>query len=184
MAPNDSVARRNILKRFAALGVVAAAPSFSNAANVNRGAGDIRKISMRNDRTGELLDMVYWVEGKYIPEALQATNYFFRDWRQNAVKNIDPREIDIIAATHGTLRTDEPFLLISGYRTARTNSRLRGAARNSYHVRGQAADLRLRSRSVGQMVRAAHSVNAGGVGTYYRSNFMHVDSGPRRSWRG
>lgn len=176
-------AKRNLLRSFAAAGVIAAAPFYANAANVNRGAGDIRKITMRNDRTGELLDMVYWVEGQYIPEALNAVNYFFRDWRSGAIKNIDPHEVDIIAASHRVLQTNEPFLLISGYRTTKTNRQI-GGARNSYHTRGQAADLRLQSRSVSQMAKAARRINAGGVGTYYRSNFIHMDSGPIRSWRG
>lgn len=177
------LARRNILKCFAALGVVSAAPSFTNAANVNTGAGNIRKVSMRNDRTGELIDMIYYVDGEYIPEALTAVNYFFRDWRRNSTTNIDPHAIDIIAASHKALRTDEPFLLISGYRTPATNRAVHGAS-NSYHIRGQAADLRLRSRSVRDMASAARSANAGGVGTYYRSNFIHMDSGPIRSWNG
>ncbi len=180
---SHTLARRNVLKAFAAMGVVSAAPYYANAANVNTGAGDIRKISMRNDRTGELLDMVYWVDGEYIPESLRAVNYFFRDWRENAVVKIDPHEADIIAASHRVLNTTEPFLLISGYRTPRTNRKIHGA-RKSYHTKGQAADLRLRSRSVKQMARAAHRINAGGVGTYYRSNFVHLDSGPIRSWRG
>ncbi len=180
---SSKLARRNILKAFAAAGVVAAAPIYANAAGVLRGAGDIRKVKMLNDRTGELVDMVYWVDGQYVPEALDAVNYFFRDWRQDSVKKIDAHEIDIIAATHRTLGTNEPFLLLSGYRTPRTNSAVRGA-RNSYHMRGQAADLRLRSRSVKQMAGAAHAISAGGVGTYYRSNFVHVDSGPIRSWNG
>ncbi len=177
------LARRNVLKAFAAMGVVSAAPYYAKAANVNTGAGDIRKISMRNDRTGELLDMVYWVDGQYIPESLRAVNYFFRDWRENAVINVDPHEADIIAAAHRVLNTSEPFLLISGYRTPRTNRIIHGA-KHSYHTKGQAADLRLRSRSVKQMASAARRINAGGVGTYYRSNFIHMDSGPIRSWRG
>ncbi len=177
------LARRNILKAFAATGIVAAAPVYGATPGVIRGAGDIRKVKMLNDRTGELVDMVYWVEGQYIPEAMQAVNYFFRDWRKDAVKSIDPHQVDILAATHRVLGTNEPFLLISGYRTPATNAAVRGA-RNSYHVRGQAADLRLRSRSVKQMAGAARNVRAGGIGTYYRSNFLHLDSGPVRSWNG
>jgi len=49
---------------------------------------------------------------------------------------------------------------------------------------GQAADLRLSSRSVSQMARAAVSCNAGGVGTYSRSNFVHMDCGDVRTWGG
>jgi uncharacterized protein YcbK (DUF882 family) len=64
----------------------------------------------------------------------------------------------------------------------RSNSR--GVAKNSLHMKGQAADLRLKSRSVGQMARAAQACSAGGVGSYSRSNFVHMDCGPVRNWGG
>jgi uncharacterized protein YcbK (DUF882 family) len=51
-------------------------------------------------------------------------------------------------------------------------------------MKGQAADLRLASRSVKQMARAAEACGAGGVGHYYRSNFVHMDCGSVRSWGG
>ncbi len=175
--------RRNILKGFATLGAVAAAPVYANAAGFLRGSGDIRKVLLRNDRTGEIIDLVYWADGRYINESLGEINNFFRDWRENKVAAIDKTEIDVISATHRMLETSEPYLLISGYRSPTTNRRV-GGARNSYHTRGMAADLKLGSRSVTQMARAAQSLGAGGVGRYYRSNFVHMDSGPVRSWRG
>lgn len=181
---NDLRRRRQILSSFLAAGVVTAAPQFANAANYNRGAGNVRKINMSNQRTGEVLDMIYWVDGNYIRGALAETSHFFRDWRQGKVIEIDPHTIDITAALQKMLRTNESFLLLSGYRTRATNSRLRGAARNSYHTKGMAADLRLSSRSVREMSRAALALGSGGVGTYWRSNFVHVDSGPIRSWTG
>ena len=63
-------------------------------------------------------------------------------------------------------------------------NRSSGVARNSLHMKGQAADLRLKSRSVSQMARAAAACNAGGVGKYSRSNFVHMDCGPVRTWGG
>jgi uncharacterized protein YcbK (DUF882 family) len=81
----------------------------------------------------------------------------------------------------------EPYSLLSGYRTLTTNNRIResggGAARNSLHIQGQAADVRLRSRSLRQMARAAESCNSGGVGVYHRSTFVRMDSGPVRTWQ-
>jgi len=84
------------------------------------------------------------------------------------------------------LDVNEPYMLLSGYRTAQTNAMLRsssrGVAKNSLHMKAQAADLRLRSRSVPQMYRAATACEAGGVGKYSRSNFVHMDCGPVRTW--
>ena len=109
-----------------------------------------------------------------------------RDWRNSKVKQIDARTVDIMAASHRLLEVDEPYLLLSGYRSPETNAMLRrrssGVAKNSLHMKGQAADLRLRSRSVSQMAKAAGACSAGGVGRYSKSNFVHMDCGPVRSW--
>ena len=51
-------------------------------------------------------------------------------------------------------------------------------------MRAMAADVRLKSRSVRQISGAAFACNGGGVGIYGRSNFVHMDCGPVRSWRG
>ncbi|WP_220749482.1 MULTISPECIES: DUF882 domain-containing protein [Jannaschia] len=179
------ISRRGLLSAFAATAVVAA-PTYSNAAGFLRGAGDIRRVKMHNARTGESMDTIYWIEGRYVRDALKEINFFFRDWRRNEVKQIDNRTVDIIAATHNLVDASEPFMLLSGYRSPATNAMLRrrsgGVARNSLHLKGQAADLRLSSRSVSQVARAAASCGAGGVGRYSGSNFVHVDCGVVRTW--
>lgn len=143
---------------------------------------------MYSGRTGESIDTVYWIEGDYIKEALAEINHFMRDWRTNQVTNIDARTIDIAAAAHGLLDVNEPYMMLSGYRSPKTNAMLRsksrGVAKNSLHMSGQAADLRLKSRSVTQMYKAASACHAGGVGKYSRSNFVHMDCGPIRTWGG
>ncbi|MEL6586120.1 MAG: DUF882 domain-containing protein [Pseudomonadota bacterium] len=177
--------RRGLLGAFAAT-AIAAAPTYSKAAGFLRGGGDIRRIRMHNARTGESMDTIYWIEGNYVRDALREINFFFRDWRRNEVKQVDNRTIDIIAATHNLVDAREPFLLLSGYRSPATNAALRargrGVARNSLHMKAKAADVRLNSRSVGQVARAAASCGAGGVGRYSSSNFVHVDCGVVRSW--
>ncbi|MEM8632870.1 MAG: DUF882 domain-containing protein [Pseudomonadota bacterium] len=180
-----TLSRRGLLTAFAATTVVAA-PTMSSAFGILRGAGDVRRISMYSGRTGESINTIYWIEGKYIKESLAEVNTFMRDWRSGAKKEIDLRAIDIMAASHALLETDEPYMLLSGYRTPSTNqalrSRSRSVARNSLHMKGQAADLRLKSRSVGQISRAAIACNSGGVGRYSRSNFVHMDCGDVRTW--
>lgn len=184
---NTEISRRGLMGIFAATAIVAA-PTATNAFGILRGAGDIRRIRMYSGRTGESVDTIYWIEGKYVKEALNEINYFMRDWRNGQVKGIDPRTVDIAAATHRLMDTNEPFMMLSGYRSPATNamlrSEMRGVAKNSLHIRGQAADMRLKSRSVSQIYRAAMSCKAGGVGKYSRSNFVHMDCGPIRSWGG
>lgn len=179
------ITRRGLLGAFLATAVTAA-PTASNAFGFLRGAGDIRRIHMYSGRTGETIDTIYWIEGEYIPEALDEITYFMRDWRSDETRSIDPRMIDIAAAAHRLMDTAEPYMLLSGYRSPQTNallrSRSRGVARNSLHMQAQAADLRMKSRSVGQMFKAASACNAGGVGRYSRSNFVHMDCGPIRTW--
>lgn len=181
----STLSRRHLLGAFAAT-VVTAAPTFTKAAGFLRGAGDIRSLSMYSGRTGERLNMIYWIEGDYIKDGVSEINRFMRDWRTNDVKTIDLRTIDIMAAAHNLMDTREPYMLLSGYRSPKTNAMLRsrssGVAKNSLHLKGQAADLRIDGRSVGQMARAASSCRAGGVGSYSGSNFVHMDCGPVRSW--
>ena len=182
---STGITRRGLLRAFAATAVVAA-PTYSNAAGFLRGGGDIRRIKMYSGRTGERIDMIYWVEGKYIKESVQEVHRFMRDWRTNDVKFIDLRTIDVMAAAHNLLDSSEPYMLLSGYRSPKTNNMLRarskGVAKNSLHMKGQAADLRLSSRSVSQVSRAASACKGGGVGRYSGSNFVHMDCGPVRVW--
>ena len=177
--------RRGVLAAFAAT-VVLAAPTFPQAAGFLRGAGNIRRLSMYSGRTGETLNTIYWIDDKYIDEAVHEISVFMRDWRANSVKTIDHRTLDIMAASHNVMNVSEPYIMLSGYRSAKTNAMLRrrssGVARNSLHIKGQAVDLRLKSRSVTQMARAALSCRAGGVGKYRNANFVHMDCGDVRSW--
>jgi uncharacterized protein YcbK (DUF882 family) len=184
---STAVSRRGLLGIFAATALVAA-PTYSNAFGLLKGAGDIRRIRMYSGRTGEMLDTIYWIEGDYIKDAMKEITYFMRDWRSGDLMKIDARTVDIMAASHRLMDVSEPYMLLSGYRCAATNAMLRsksrGVARNSLHMKGQAADLRLKSRSVGQMAKAAEACAAGGVGRYSRSNFVHMDCGPVRHWGG
>lgn len=179
------ISRRALLGAFASMAVTAA-PVYPKTFGLLKGAGDIRKISMRSGRTGETIEMIYWIEGKYIKESLKEINHFMRDWREDRSVRMDQRNIDIIAASHRLLETTEPYQMLSGYRSPSTNAMLRrrsrGVAKNSLHMKGMAADLRMNSRSVGQVARAGLACNSGGVGKYSRSNFVHMDCGVIRTW--
>ncbi len=180
-----TISRRALLGAFASV-VVSAAPVYPKAFGLLKGAGDIRKISLRSGRTGETLEMIYWIEGEYIKEALKDVNHFMRDWREDLTVRMDRRNMDILAASHALLETTEPYQLLSGYRSPRTNAMLRrrsrGVAKNSLHIKAMAADVRLNSRSVSQVARAGLACNSGGVGRYSRSNFVHMDCGAIRTW--
>lgn len=184
---NAGLSRRSLLQIFSAAAVIAA-PTCSNAFGILKGAGDVRRVHMYSGRSGESVNAIYWVDGEYIPEVVKEISHFMRDLRVDATIDMNPHNLDIIAATHRLLDVQEPYMLLSGYRTPKTNAMLRseshGVAKNSLHVQGMAADLRLKSRSVKQMAKAAEACAAGGVGHYYHSNFVHMDCGPVRTWAG
>ena len=182
----DQTNRRALLGAFAGIATVAAAPVYSKTFGYVRGAGNIRRIHLRNTRTGEALDSIYWIEGRYIKQVMKEINWFMRDWRENSAIKMSPELIDVIASTHARLDTSDPCYALSAYRSPRTNamlrSRSRRVAKDSYHTKGMACDIRIKSRSVKHVAAAAQAAQIGGVGKYYRSNFVHVDSGPIRTW--
>ena len=144
------------------------------------------RFGLDRNAAKERLDLVYWIDGEYVPEAVSEVSHLMRDWRLDLVRAFDTRALDVLSAAHRALRADEPFQVISGYRSPQTNAMLRrkgrGVARNSYHMKAMAIDVRMKSRSAGQIADAGRSLKAGGVGRYSRSNFAHLDCGPVRSW--
>ncbi len=139
-----------------------------------------------NTHTDETLSVVYWAEGRYEPQALQDINFILRDYRAEAVKEIDPGLIDLVHALRTRLRSSAPFHVISGYRTPETNRMLRErsgrVASHSMHIEGRAIDLRLPGTPLDTVHRAALALRGGGVGLYRASDFVHVDTGSVRSW--
>ncbi len=180
------MSRRTLLLGLATASCALSATGVAASPSIIRGAGNVRVLKLDNPRTGDRLSAVYWADGEYIPDVLAEVDFVMRDWRLDLKKKISPSTIDIIAATHRLLDTSEPFTLYSGYRSPQTNMMLRrksrAVARDSYHVKGMAADLHMKGRSVRQISAAAKSLGAGGVGRYSRSSFVHVDSGPMREW--
>lgn len=180
------MSRRGLLSLCAATLITAATPAFPTTFNVARGGGNIRRLSMWSDKTGESINIIYWVDGVYVPDALSEINYFMRDWRQDKFVRMDTNNLDILAATHKILDASEPFELLSGYRTKATNRQLRrqsrGVAKHSLHMYGKAADVRLKGFSSSNIAKAARICKSGGVGVYRRSGFVHIDCGKIRSW--
>jgi uncharacterized protein YcbK (DUF882 family) len=145
-----------------------------------------RSLSFYNIHTGEILNTVYCEKGEYLPDALQRVNYFFRDFRSNEVKAIDPRLLDLLHRIHLALDTSQPFNLISGYRSPATNALLasqsEGVSHHSLHMQGMASDINLQGRSLELLQTVALAMRGGGVGYYSRSDFVHVDTGRVRRW--
>jgi uncharacterized protein YcbK (DUF882 family) len=148
--------------------------------------GDLRRINLYNPRTDERLDAIYYVHGEYVPGVMNEINRILRDVRTDEMTVIDRRLVDIVSATQYLIGQDRPFSVISGYRSQRTNDMLRrrssGVAKKSYHIKGMAADLRMKGVSTEQIGNIGQALSSGGVGRYASSNFVHLDSGPIREW--
>ncbi|MBN0872217.1 YcbK family protein, partial [Pseudomonas aeruginosa] len=104
----------------------------------------------------------------YIQDELARLNHFFRDYRANKIKSIDPNLFDHLYRLQGLLGTNKPVQLISGYRSLDTNDELRarsrGVAKHSYHTKWQAMDFHIEGISLSNIRKAALSMRAGGVG--------------------
>jgi uncharacterized protein YcbK (DUF882 family) len=185
----------NLSRRsFLGLGAVAAASALvparafaaAPAVAARSGLAMERELSFFHTHTGERLSTAYCTGGEYVAPALKDVNLLLRDFRVNQVKAIDPALLDLLFELNGVLGTDQPFHVISGYRTPETNAMLRrthhGVAGNSLHMRGMAIDLRLPDRSLRALHDAAVSLRGGGVGYYPRADFVHVDTGDVRYW--
>jgi uncharacterized protein YcbK (DUF882 family) len=147
-----------------------------------------RVITLKNLHTEEALDAVYWEEGRYVPDALEAVNNVLRDYRTGDVHPIDPRLLDLLTDLRASLGSKSPFQVISGYRSPQTNAMLRErsaeVAQHSFHMDGMAIDIFLDDVELDHLRLAALELGRGGVGYYPVNRFVHVDVGPVRRWEG
>ena len=154
--------------------------------SVSARVGDLRRINLYNPKTDERLDAIYYAHGEYIPGVMAQVDRLLRDTRTNQMARIDRRVVDIVSATQYLIGHDRPFSVISGFRSQRTNDALRrrssGVAKNSYHIKGMAMDLRMKGVAVETVGNIGEALGSGGVGRYTSSNFVHLDSGPVREW--
>ncbi len=175
--------RRGMLRLSAAAGACALLPAPA-LANVPR-QGE-RRLAFYNLHTGERTAATYWADGSYLTDGLSEINHLLRDFRTGEVRAIDRRLLDLLYALQDTLDTRDPFHVISGYRSPKTNASLastgRGVAKQSLHMRGMAVDIRLPGQRLGDLRDAAKALRGGGVGYYAGSNFVHVDIGRVRYW--
>jgi uncharacterized protein YcbK (DUF882 family) len=146
---------------------------------------ECRSLSFVHTHTGEALDCTYY-QGGYAPTQLVRVNHFLRDFRTGEVHRIDPGVLDILFDLKTRAWCDEPFHVISGYRSPRTNAMLRrrstGVAPHSLHMRGQAIDVRLPGVPTKRLQELALTLQRGGVGYYAKSDFVHLDTGRVRFW--
>ncbi|HHF6065433.1 TPA: DUF882 domain-containing protein [Haemophilus influenzae] len=148
-----------------------------------------RILTFRNINTGERLSGEFSLAKGFSPAMLKKLDYLMRDKRTNQVHKMDPNLFQKFynIQTNLGLRNAE-IEVICGYRSAATNAmrhrQSRGVAKNSYHIKGKAIDFRIAGVPLIKVKSSVESLRNGGVGYYPTSNFIHVDTGPVRTWKG
>ncbi len=174
--------RRAVLRLGAGgLAMAAAGPALAAI-----GGRPERSLAFHHLHTEEIVRATYWADGAWQPDGLRAINRVLRDFRTDEVAEMDTRLLDLLHRLAARLESDQPFEVISAYRSAKTNARLAsqssGVAKRSLHMRGMAVDIRLPGTKLANLKRAAIDLRGGGVGYYPGSGFIHVDTGGVRYW--
>lgn len=151
-------------------------------------ATEPRHVKMINHHTGERFDDVYHDGQRYLLDALERLDWFLRDHHADTAFIMDMDTVDLVwrlQQYYVRARGHRPWVNVhSAYRTPETNRSLvsEGAALNSYHMRGQAIDVSVQGYGMHILANFAQAVQTGGLGLYWRSDFVHLDTGPRRLW--
>jgi len=137
-------------------------------------------------RGDEQLRATWWsAAAGYDREQYLKLCWLLRDVQAQRVMPIDRGLLDVLAgiqawfASQGKLL---PMIIHSGYRSQKTNRATEGAARDSQHVLGKAADISLPGVSNLKVAGLASVLGVGGTGFYVGRGFVHVDTGNERMW--
>ncbi|MFN7951452.1 MAG: DUF882 domain-containing protein [bacterium] len=182
----EAIHRRRFLRAGAACSLGVLLPSLATPAAAKLRTEKRRELSFVNLHTEESLRTVYWADGRYQLDGLEAIDRVLRDHRTGETFPIDVDLLDLLAQLRRELGTRAPFHVISGYRSLATNHMLAaqsdGVAYASLHVEGKAIDIRVPDRRLKDVRRAALALESGGVGYYPADQFVHVDVGRVRWW--
>ncbi|MGO9514872.1 MAG: YcbK family protein [Steroidobacteraceae bacterium] len=179
--------RRRVLKAGALVAAASAAGAWARPVRAQQPVA-AKRLALRNLHTPESLDLEFFRGDAYVPDALAAIQVLLRDYRNGEQHPIDPPLLDYLYDVALALGVDPVFSVISGYRSPQTNELLResssGVARRSLHLEGRAIDVRLAGVDCADLADRALGLSRGGVGYYRKSDFVHLDTGAFRTWRG
>lgn len=112
---------------------------------------------------------------------------FLRDHFTNQPTAMEPRLVDAMVAAAVSFGSDV-VEVVSAFRHPKYNLMLRKkgrqVARDSQHSHGTAVDFTIPGVSAQALDRWARAQKLGGVGFYPDSGFVHMDTGPIRTWSG
>lgn len=124
---------------------------------------------------------------------------FYQHWRNLPAKawrwpNFSPAEIACRGTGKITINEDaldrlqelrvmlgKPMIVNSAYRSPEHNKAV-GGAKASQHLNGCAFDISMANHDPASFIAMARKAGFKGIGTYPRSNFVNIDTGPARVW--
>jgi uncharacterized protein YcbK (DUF882 family) len=171
-----------------ATGALAGTAALGGRSSIGAADSKSRRIDLVNLHTGERLDIEYSRDDAYLTEALAAIEFLLRDFRNERRHAMDPKLLDYLVDVAAEVNAPPAYSVISGYRSPETNERLHerssGVSQHSLHMQGRAIDVRMTGVSCADLAARAQDLKRGGVGYYRASNFVHLDTGAFRIWRG
>ena len=142
--------------------------------------------SLRLLRGEERLDATYWTAAAgYNRDEYLNICWLMRDLQADRVFPMNHGLLDVLCGVQTWLArngVDAPLRIHSGYRTPKTNQRTEGAALDSRHIVGRAADISVTGVSNVKLAGMASVLGRGGTGFYPGRSFVHVDTGDERIW--
>jgi uncharacterized protein YcbK (DUF882 family) len=145
-----------------------------------------KELRLYDIHSQKSIEVVFWKDGAYVPEALEKLNHFLKDRRNGRVTKMDPELFMLLHRIHDTLDASGPIHIISAYRSRESNEAMRaagrGVAKKSQHVEGKAIDIRIPGIPTKVVRDTALKMGVGGVGYCAKSDFVHVDTGRPRFW--
>ena len=123
--------------------------------------------------------------GDYDQKAFDDIAHFFRCRMNDEAHPMDPSLIEILDAVEDHFAGRE-IKVISAYRSPERNNAMRKkgrrVARRSLHMDGMAADIEVTGTPKKLVRNFVYKLKQGGIGYYGRRTFIHIDTGPLRTW--
>ena len=146
--------RRRLLKAGGAFAGISAAALWGRSARgqdlAARRDPANRRIALLNLHTDERVEVDYFRDGAYVPEALSAIEVCCGIFAPASRHAIDPHLMDYLVEVARAVGAEPKFSVISGYRSPQTNAMLHersaGVAQHSLHMEGRAIDVRISGR--------------------------------------
>lgn len=201
---NTILTRRNFLQQALITGAALVAAPYA-IAKPAASVVTVQPVVVKRDWRAALLDMDRWIHLERVASKERgifcyysrrngwdrrgygAACHLLRDVEEQQTIAMDKRLVDLLYLVQAWCRVNKrPYIIKinSGYRTQAHNKRLKNSARNSQHLIGTAADIRIDGMATQELAAIAKSIGVGGVGVYLGQKFVHVDVGEVRTWIG